>query len=126
MTLPEFIVEHENDDLASLVLHRERWPDIDVALAAECIASRRKLKLKVPEWYADPLIICPIALSAEQCSSTATASYKAAIASATRDRLPLEALREEQRTRLCPTGGAQSGHCPSAGMLTAPPATAAL
>ena len=76
--LPEsFIIEHENDDLADLVLHRDRWPDVDVALAAECIASRRKLRLKVPEWYADPGIICPVALSAEQCSSTATARYKA-------------------------------------------------
>ena len=81
MTLPEFIVEHENDDLASLVLHRDRWPDVDVALAAECIASRRKLRSKVPEWYADPEIICPVALSAEQCSSTATATYKADLAS---------------------------------------------
>lgn len=80
MTLPEFIAEHENDDLASLVLHRDRWPDIDVALAAECIASRRKLRLKVPEWYGDPSLICPVALSAEQCSSTATAAYKAALA----------------------------------------------
>lgn len=80
MTLPEFIAEHENDDLASLVLHRGRWPDIDVAMAAECIASRRKLKAKVPEWYADPSLICPITLSAEQCSSSATAAYKAAVA----------------------------------------------
>ena len=80
MTLPEFILKYENEDPASLVLHRDRWPDIDVALAAECIASRRKLRLKVPEWYADPSLICPIALSAEQCSSTATASYKAAVA----------------------------------------------
>ena len=83
--LPEsFIIEHENDDLAALVLHRDRWPDVDVALAAECIASRRKLRLKVPEWYADPALICPLALSAEQCSSTATASYKAAVARAVR------------------------------------------
>ena len=80
MTLPEFILKYENEDPASLVLHRDRWPDIDVALAAECIASRRKLRLKVPEWYADPSLICPIALSAEQCSSTATARYKAAVA----------------------------------------------
>lgn len=80
MTLPEFILKYENEDPASLVLHRDRWPDIDVALAAECIASRRKLRLKVPEWYADPSLICPIALSAEQCSSTATASYKATVA----------------------------------------------
>ena len=80
MTLPEFIAEHENDDLAALVLQRHRWPDIDVSLAAECIASRRKLRLKVPEWYADPSLVCPVALSAEQCSSSATASYKAAVA----------------------------------------------
>ena len=82
MVSPDFIIAHENDDLAELVLHRDRWPDVDVALAAECIASRRKLRLKVPQWYADPGVICPIALSAEQCSSTATARYKAALAAA--------------------------------------------
>lgn len=79
--MTDFILEHENDDLAALVLHRDRWPDIDVALAAECIASRRKIRLKVPEWYADPGLVCPVALSAEQCSSTATATYKANLAS---------------------------------------------
>ena len=78
--LSGFILEHENDDPASLVLQRDRWPGIDVALAAECIASRRKLRYKVPEWYADPRIICPVSLSAEQCSSTATAAYKASVA----------------------------------------------
>lgn len=77
----EFIISHENDDLASLVLHRDRYPDVDVALAAECIAARRKLRFKVPEWYADPSLICPLSLSAEQCSSTATARYKATVAS---------------------------------------------
>ena len=80
MVSPEFIIAHENDDLAALVLQRDRWPDVDVALAAECIAARRKLRLKVPQWYADPALICPIALSAEQCSSTATAAHKAALA----------------------------------------------
>ena len=113
--LPEsFIIEHENDDLAVLVLQRDRWPDVDVALAAECIASRRKLRLKVPEWYADPGLICPVALSAEQCSSTATARYKATAW----DRSPLNALREEQRARLCPIKGPQSGHCSSEGQRT--------
>lgn len=86
MVSPDFIIAHENDDLAALVLQRDRWPDVDVALAAECIAARRKLRLKVPEWYGDPSLICPIALSAEQCSSTATASYKATVASAAWDR----------------------------------------
>lgn len=80
MTLEEFILEHENDDTAQLVLHRDRWPEINVALASECISARRKLRSKVPEWYADPGIMCPIALSAEQCSSTATARFKAEVA----------------------------------------------
>jgi len=79
MELHEFILQHQNDDPAELVLHRERWPDVDVALAAECIAARKKLRTKVPQWYGDSRILCPSALSAEQCSSTATAAYKAAV-----------------------------------------------
>ena len=118
MTLPEFIAEHENDDLAALVLQRHRWPDIDVSLAAECIASRRKLRSKVPEWYADPSLVCPVALSAEQCSSSATAAYKAAVAQEA-CRLPLEAIREEQRARPCPVKGPRSGHCSSASLQPA-------
>ena len=80
MNLADFIVQHQNDDISDLVLHRDRYPDVDVALAAECIAARRKLRYKVPEWYDDAGLICPVALSAEQCSSTATARYKAAVA----------------------------------------------
>lgn len=80
MNLAEFVVQHQNDDISDLVLHRDRYPGVDVALAAECIAARRKLRYKVPEWYADPELICPVALSAEQCSSTATARYKAEVA----------------------------------------------
>ena len=120
MTLPEFIAEHENDDLAALVLQRHRWPDIDVSLAAECIASRRKLRSKVPEWYADPSLVCPVALSAEQCSSSVTATYKAAVAQEA-CRLPLEAIREEQRARPCPVKGPRSGHCSSASLQPALP-----
>ncbi len=42
---------------------------------------RRKLRLKVPEWYAVPSLRYPFRLSGEQCSSAETASYKAAVAS---------------------------------------------
>lgn len=80
MELYEFILEHENDDPAALMLQRDRWKGIDAAAVAEAIAARRKLRNKVPEWYANPQIICPLSLSAEQCSSTDTASYKAAVA----------------------------------------------
>ena len=99
MNLADFVVQHQNDDISDLVLHRDRYPDIDVALAAECIASRRKLRLKVPEWYADPSLICPIALSAEQCSSTATARYKATV------------VEPEANARLSVHGGGRDGAC---------------
>ena len=82
MELADFILQHENDDTAALVLSRGRWPEVDVSLAAECIEARRKLRYKVPEWYAEPRIVCPSALSAEQCSSTATARFKAGVAAA--------------------------------------------
>jgi len=78
--LQEFILQHENDDTAALVLARDRWPDVDVALAAACIEARRKLRDKVPEWYADPRLVFPSPLGAEQCSSTVTARFKAGIA----------------------------------------------
>ena len=120
MNLADFVVQHQNDDLSDLVLHRDRYPGVDVALAAECIAARRKLRYKVPEWYANPELICPVALSAEQCSSTATARYKAAVAEEA-CRLPLEAIREEQRARPCPVKGPRSGHCSSASLQPALP-----
>ena len=109
MTLPEFILKYENEDPASLVLHRDRWPDIDVALAAECIASRRKLRLKVPQWYADPGLVCPVAISAEQCSSTATASYKAAVARSAGVLAEEQRFEPEANARLSVHGGGRDG-----------------
>ena len=78
--LISFISEHAGDDLTKLLLNRHRWPEIDVALAADCILSRRKLRGKVERWASDPELICPLPLSAEQCSSDGTAAYKAALA----------------------------------------------
>ena len=72
----EFVAMHAGDDPVALVLHRDRFPGIDVALAAECIASRVKLLAKCPRW-AEADILCPVAVSAEQCSSEETAAYKA-------------------------------------------------
>lgn len=80
MGLEEFVIEHLQDDVSELLLHRSRWPGVDVALAADCIAARRKLRGKVPEWYADARLLFPSPLSAEQCSSSATARFKAQLA----------------------------------------------
>lgn len=80
-TLTEFVSRHIGDDVTRLVLDKAKWPEIDMDLAVSCIESRRKLKGKVQEWYEEPELIFPRKLSAEQCSSSATGSYKAALAS---------------------------------------------
>ena len=79
-TTAAFVQEHIGDDTARLILNRAKWPDIDVDLAVASIECRRKLKNKVQEWYDHPELVFPARLSAEQCSSSATASYKAQLA----------------------------------------------
>ncbi len=79
-TLTSFVQEHLEDDVTRLILDRAKWPEIDMELAAASIESRRKLRNKVQEWYANPELVFPVRLSAEQCSSTATALYKSALA----------------------------------------------
>ena len=76
-----FVQEHLADETAKLILSRTKWPEIDMDLAVACIESRRKLKNKVQDWYNRPELIFPARLSAEQCSSSATATYKARLAS---------------------------------------------
>lgn len=78
--LTDFVQEHMEDETSRLILDRAKWPEIDIETAVACIESRRKLKNKVPEWYADPDLVFPVRLSAEQCSSTATGIYKADLA----------------------------------------------
>lgn len=78
--LTEFVSSHLEADTSRLMLNRSKWPDIDMELAVNCIESRRKLKGKVQEWYDEPRLIFPVRLSAEQCSSTMTAAYKATLA----------------------------------------------
>lgn len=72
----EFILAHDGADPAELMLHRDRWPDIDMGIAARCIRGRLKARSKLPLWYAEPGLLYPQSLSLEQCSSQATAFYK--------------------------------------------------
>lgn len=81
MDFAQFILEHDGDDLSRLALSRDRFAgqveDFDLAL--NTLEARRKLRAKVPEWVALPQLRYPYKLSAEQCSSSETARYKAAI-----------------------------------------------
>ena len=79
----DFILAHEGDDTVRLLLSRDRFPEVDMDLAASTIEARRRLKAKLPEWYAVPSLHYPSRLSAEQCSSSATARYKARLAAGT-------------------------------------------
>ncbi len=75
----KFITENENADIAGLLLSGKRHTDFDMELAVNTIEVRRKLKKKVPSWYAVPGLAYPCRLSGEQCSSEAAAMYKAGI-----------------------------------------------
>ena len=79
MPFADFILQHESDDPVRLLLARDRYPDIDIDLAVTTLEVRRRLRTKVPEWYAVPSLIYPSRLSGEQCSSSETARYKAMV-----------------------------------------------
>ncbi len=82
MELADFVLVHDGDDLGKLALARERYvaevEDFDLALTT--LEVRRKLRDKVPQWHAVPGLRYPFRISGEQCSSSETARYKAAVA----------------------------------------------
>ena len=82
MDFAEFILAHDGDDLGRLALARDRFAEdvADFDLALNTLEARRKLRDKVPQWWAVLSLRYPLRLSAEQCSSAFTASYKAAVA----------------------------------------------
>ncbi|MDR1223415.1 MAG: class I SAM-dependent methyltransferase [Tannerella sp.] len=74
--LKAFIREHADDDVLQLVLNASRYKDVDVRFAAGQIEARRRIRGKLPSWYASDCVIYPSSLAAEQCSSEQTALYK--------------------------------------------------
>lgn len=84
MLTPEdihFILRNEAADTTRLLLGKQRQEvaGIHLSLCVKCIEARRKLKEKIPLWYACPELVYPFPLSVEQCSSQATAQYKQAL-----------------------------------------------
>ena len=73
-----FLLEHEGDDPARLLLSADRWPGIDMRRAARLIEARRKIREKLPSWHALPEIDYPDSIALEQCSSEEAARYKQA------------------------------------------------
>ena len=106
MNFSEFILAHSAEDPAALALSRARYvgevSDFDLALTT--LEVRRKLRDKVPEWYAVPSLVFPFRVSGEQCSSTATARYKAAVALSSTD--SASPVLEPSQNPLSSTNGA--------------------
>ena len=84
----KFIVENAEAEVPRLLLSSVQWPvpdDPDLSafdgkqLAISTIESRKKLRDKVPEWYSITSLVYPASVSAEQCSSSVTAAYKASL-----------------------------------------------
>ncbi len=83
-TTRNFIREHAGDDVRQLALQAARYPGVDMRVAATQIEGRRIARGKLPAWAAVEGLIYPMRLSMEQCSSEATAQYKASIVQGTR------------------------------------------
>lgn len=83
MDFKEFILLYDGTDISALALKRSRLcSDVeDWDLALSTLEARSKLRHKVPQWHAVPSLQYPKVLSAEQCSSTETARYKASLLS---------------------------------------------
>lgn len=73
----QFIAEYEADNLDRLLLNASKYKGVDVSWAVGQIAARRQLQRKLPLWCSHRRVIFPVRVSQEQCSSEATARYKA-------------------------------------------------
>ena len=77
-TTRQFIRENLNADVPTLAL-KKAPVGTDVSLALRQIEARQLLRKKVPSWSENENLLFPAHLSIEQCSSEASAQYKAGL-----------------------------------------------
>ncbi len=75
----EYISNNLEKDVSWLALHSAKDSDVDMRMAIQQIEGRQKAKHKLPELFMLDDIIYPQRISIEQCSSSASASYKASL-----------------------------------------------
>ncbi len=78
MDTRQFIADHLHDDVRELAL-RYHNAKVDMTLALRQIEARQLLSKKLPSWSENEDLLFPVRLSIEQCSSEATALYKASL-----------------------------------------------
>jgi hypothetical protein len=74
----QFIRDHENDDVKSLVLKHKSIMGIAASAIADQISGRKKAKEKIPTFY-ETETIYPPGINLEQSSSEQTATFKAKV-----------------------------------------------
>lgn len=74
-----FIEAHAHDDPRALALQAAKYPEVDMPLAVRQLAARQLAARKIPSWHCTEGLWYPCHLSMEQCSSEATAVYKASL-----------------------------------------------
>jgi len=77
----DFIQAHKDDDVRLLALKADKYPEVEMSFALDQIAGWQTACRKLPTFAATDGILYPPHLSMEQCSSEATACYKAQVAS---------------------------------------------
>ena len=77
-TTKQYIRENLNADVPTLAL-KKAPVGTDVSLALRQIEARQLLRKKVPSWSENEDLLFPVHLSIEQCSSEASAQYKASL-----------------------------------------------
>ncbi len=74
----QYIEQHLNDDVNLLAL-KKAPTDVDLPTVLHQIEARQLLAKKVPSWSQNEDLLFPARLAIEQCSSEATATYKASL-----------------------------------------------
>ena len=88
----DFIRQHQDDDVRQLAFLGSKYPEVDMPFALDQIRGRKMAHVKLPRWASIEGIIYPPHISMEQCSSEATALYKAELA---------ERLLNQQKIKIC-------------------------
>lgn len=79
--LLRFVDEHRDDNPDRLLLSAKHYPEVDMPLVVDQILARRKVKDKLPSWWANKEVLFPSRVSAEQCSGELAAAYKQTLVS---------------------------------------------
>jgi hypothetical protein len=78
-TVQDFIRSIEHEDPGTIVLKKKSVAGFSPVFFAEQVAGRRKAREKLPQFYKTPGIVFPPPVNMEQCSSEATARFKAGL-----------------------------------------------